>query len=107
MPQLTPNWYVCRGGKLLISTTKERVKYRNLVRDNRMTICIYAEPGAQDYATVWGRVTIRDDESIWPDTRAIVERYVPSEGVDARLAELRTQNRVILEFDPERVIFRT
>jgi hypothetical protein len=92
MPQLTPNWYVCRGGKLLISTTKERVKYRNLVRDNRMTICIYAEPEAQDYATVWGRVTIRDDESIWPDTRAIVERYVPSEGVDTHMAQLRTQN---------------
>jgi hypothetical protein len=52
-------------------------------------------------------VTIRDDESIWPDTRAIVERYVPSEGVDARLAELRTQNRVILGFEPDRVIFRT
>jgi PPOX class probable F420-dependent enzyme len=107
MPQLTPNWYGCRDSKLMISTTKERVKYRNLVRDNRMTICIYAEPNARDYATVWGRVTIRDDESIWPDTRAIVERYVPSEGVDARMAELRTQNRVILEFDPDRVIFRT
>ena len=56
-PQLTPNWYCCTDGKLMISTTKERVKYRNLVRDNRMTVCIYAEPDAQDYATVWGRVT--------------------------------------------------
>jgi hypothetical protein len=33
------------------------VKYRNLVRDNRMTVCIYAEPDAHDYATVWGRET--------------------------------------------------
>lgn len=59
-----------------------------------MTVCIYPEPEAEDYATVWGRVAIRDDESIWPDTRAIVERYVPSEGVEARMQQLRSQNRV-------------
>jgi PPOX class probable F420-dependent enzyme len=106
MPHLTPNWYAYANEMLMISTTKERVKYRNLTRDNRMTVCIYSDPRAQDYATLWGRVTIRDDESIWPDTRAIVERYVPAQGVEARLQQLRTQNRVILDFKPERVLFR-
>jgi hypothetical protein len=51
-------------------------------------------------------VNIRDDESIWPDTRAIVERYVPAQGVEERLQQLRAQNRVILDFKPERVLFR-
>ena len=31
-PHLTPNWYVFENGRLSISTTKERVKYRNLSR---------------------------------------------------------------------------
>ena len=106
MPHLTPNWYAYANGTLMISTTKERVKYRNLRRDNRMTVCIYSEPRAQDYVTLWGRVSIRDDESIWPDTRAIVERYVPTPDVEARLQQLRAQNRVILDFKPERVLFR-
>jgi PPOX class probable F420-dependent enzyme len=106
MPHLTPNWYYYANGTLMISTTKERVKYRNLTRDNRMTVCIYSEPQAQDYVTLWGRVTIRDDASIWPDTRAIVERYVPAQEVAARLQQLRTQNRVILDFKPDRVLFR-
>jgi len=105
-PHLTPNWYVYANETLMISTTKERVKYRNLRRDDRMTVCIYSEPQAQDYVTLWGRVTIRDDASIWPDTRAIVERYVPAQGVEARLQQLRTQNRVILDFKPERMLFR-
>jgi Pyridoxamine 5'-phosphate oxidase len=91
---------------LMISTTKERVKYRNLSRDNRMTVCIYTEPLAQDYVTLWGHVSIRDDDSIWPDTRAIVERYVPPAGVEARMQQLRAQNRVIIDFTPERVLFR-
>ena len=105
-PHLTPNWYAYANETLMISTTKERVKYRNLRRDNRMTVCIYSEPQAQDYVTLWGRVTIRDDASIWPDTCAVVERYVPAQGVEARLQQLRTQNRVILDFKPERVLFR-
>jgi PPOX class probable F420-dependent enzyme len=106
MPHLTPNWYYYAHGTLMISTTKERVKYRNLTRDNRMTVCIYSEPVAQDYVTLWGHVNIRDDNSIWPDTRAIVERYVPAPGVEARMQQLRLQNRVIIDFTPERVLFR-
>jgi PPOX class probable F420-dependent enzyme len=106
MPHLTPNWYAYANGRLMISTTKERVKYRNLSRDNRMTVCIYSEPRAQDYVTLWGHVTIRDDASIWPDTRAIVERYAPPQEVEARLQQLRIQNRVILDLTPERMLFR-
>ena len=106
MPHLTPNWYVYTNGTLMISTTKERIKYRNLRRDNRMAVCIYSEPQAQDYVTLWGRVTIRDDASIWPDTQAIVQRYVPAAGVEARMQQLRTQNRAILDLQPERMLFR-
>jgi PPOX class probable F420-dependent enzyme len=106
MPHLTPNWYVYTNGTLMISTTKERIKYRNLSRDNRMAVCIYSEPQAQDYVTLWGRVTIRDDASIWPDTQAIVKRYVPAAGVEARMQQLRTQNRVILDLQPKRMLFR-
>ncbi len=107
VPHVTPNWYLYTGGKIAISITKERVKYRNLSRDNRLTLCIYSEPAAQDYAIVSGQADISDDESIWPVTQAIVERYVPPEGVNARMRELRTQNRVIIYLAPRRVLFRT
>ena len=63
MPQLTPNWYRFANGKLTISTTKERFKYRNLARDARIAVCIYSEPLASDYATLWGQTEISDDES--------------------------------------------
>ncbi len=106
MPQLTPNWYVYQDGTMAISTTKERVKYRNLSRDDRMAVCVYTEPGAADYVAITGRVTIADDESIWPVTRAIVERYVARDQVAARMTELRAQNRVIISLTPERVVFR-
>ena len=106
MPHLTPNWFVYEGGRIAISTTKQRVKFRNLSHDPRMSVCIFSELTAADYVTVSGPVSISDDESIWPVTTRIVERYVPSAHVEERLAQLRTQDRVILSLTPESVVFR-
>ena len=38
MPQLTPNWYEYRDGRMTVSTTKDRIKYLNLVRDDRLAV---------------------------------------------------------------------
>ncbi len=104
-PQLTPNWYSFSGGRLHVSTTKQRVKHRNLVRDGRLAVCV-SEPRGQDYATISGRAEVRDDESIWVETRDIVERYVEPGQVEARMADLRKQDRVIISLKPERVVLR-
>ena len=106
MPQLTPNWYVYSDGRLLVSTTKQRVKYPNLVRDGRIAVCVCSEPLAEEYATVRGRAEIRDDDSIWEDTRAIVERYVEPDRVEARMDVLRGEDRVIVSVEPDGVVFR-
>ena len=106
MPQLTPNWYRYSDGKLTVSTTKERYKYVNLARDNRMAVCIYSDTAAHEYVTLRGAVEIRDGDDIWPDTRAIVERYVRPEGVEKRMESLRRENRVILSLTPDRVHHR-
>lgn len=105
VPHLTPNWYVYMDGKVAISTTKQRVKYPNLVRDPRLSVCIMTEPLAEEYVTVRGAAEIIDDESIWPITEAIVRRYVPPEGVQPRMEQLHRQDRVIISMTPERVHF--
>ena len=106
MPQLTPNWYVYWDGRIAISTTKQRVKYRNLVRDPRLAVCVMTEPLAQEYVTVRGTAEIIDDDSIWPITEAIVRRYVSEERVQARIKQLRAEDRIIISLKPERVHFR-
>ena len=106
MPQLTPNWYVYQDGRIAISTTKQRLKYRNLIRDSRLAVCVLTEPLAQEYVSVRGTAEIIDDESIWPVTEAIVRRYVRPERVQARMDQLRTEDRIIISLKPERVHFR-
>ena len=105
-PQLTPNWYKFADGRLTISTTKDRIKYKNLSRDPRMTVCIYSEPRAADYVVLSGRATIMDGEEIWPYTAAVIERYVPEGTVPERIERMRSEGRVIISLEPERVRFR-
>ena len=106
VPQATPNWYRFTNGVLQISTRKETAKYRNLSRNPGVAVCVYSEPLAKEYATIRGRVKIRDDESIWPDTQAIVGRYVAPERVEQLMSVLQSQNRVIISLSPDRVVFR-
>ncbi len=105
-PQLTPNWYKFADGRLTISTTKDRLKYKNLSRDPRITVCIYSEPRAADYVVLSGKATIMDGEEIWPYTAAVIERFVPEGTVPERIERMRTEGRVIISLEPERVRFR-
>lgn len=105
MPQLTPNWYVYTAGLFIISTTKQRVKYLNLVRDPRMSVCVMTEPLAVEYATFRGSVNIIDGDTIWPIVEGIVRRYVPEDKVNDRMAALMKEDRVIISMTPERAHF--
>ena len=106
MPQMTPNWFYYDGDRLAMSTTRDRVKYRNLSRDPRMSVCIAVEPMASDYVSISGPVSISEDDSIWPVTRSIIGRYMPSDNVDGMIERMKTEGRVILWLTPENVVFR-
>jgi hypothetical protein len=59
-PQLTPNWYRYDGQVLTLITRNDRLKYRNLQRDNRISVCIYDPPVASDYVVISGTATWND-----------------------------------------------
>lgn len=45
-PHLTPNWYRYDGQVLTFLTRKDRLKYRHLQRDQRLSVCMYDPPAA-------------------------------------------------------------
>lgn len=103
-PQLTPNWFNWDGERLSISTTKDRIKYKNYTRDPRATILIYEEPMAADYVQIRGNVEIQDDADIWEPTRAILSRHIPAGDIDARIQHMKdAEKRVILWLKPDRI----
>lgn len=103
MPQLTPIWYEFRDGAMLMSVTKDRIKYRNLARDSRMSVCVFDPPMAKIYATITGRVELSDDDSIWGPTRSICERYMAPDEVEPWMQGIYGQERVLITLRPDRI----
>ena len=100
-PQLTPVWFVWDGEQFIVSITTERAKYKNLVRDTRMSLCIDDVTGF-GYVTAEGKVEIREQD-IWEDTRKILVKYQGEEGGAKYLERMKTEPRVLVVMKPTRM----
>ena len=87
-PQISPIWHRYSEGRGTMSTVFERVKSRNIVRDGKASVCVYSEPEAFEYASLSGTVTVIDYDSLWTETRAIVDRHELPEDADNRMRRL-------------------
>ena len=108
-PHLSPNWYYYDGAQLFFVTTKERKKFFNLKRDQRMAVCVYEPPLASDYVVVQGAATIDDlvpTSELWGTARLVVERYVNADEVDKYIERWKTQPRILVTITPEKIYTR-
>ena len=102
-PHLSPNWYYY--DKLSFVTTKERLIFFYLRRDERMSVCIYEPPLASDYMVIAGRATV-DDGDIWHDERKVIRRYVEAGQVDGYVERWKPQPRILVKVTPDKVYTR-
>ena len=104
-PHLSPNWYYYDGERLHFVTTKERLKFFNLKRDDRMSVCVYEPPLASDYVVVQGRAAV-DDQEIWETVRMVVQRYVAASEVDDYIGRWKQQPRILVSITPDKIYTR-
>lgn len=104
-PHLTPNWYRYDGRVLTLITRTDRLKYHNLQRDHRISVCIYDPPAASNYVVISGTATCRDQD-IWDEARRIIERYRAPGEVDEYVARWKTEPRVLITVTPKRISTR-
>ena len=108
-PHLSPNWYYYDGAQLFFVTTKERKKFFNLKRDQRMAVCVYEPPLASDYVVVQGAATIDDlvpTSELWGTARLVIERYVDAAEVDAYVERWKAEPRILVTITPENIYTR-
>jgi PPOX class probable F420-dependent enzyme len=113
----TPMAVMFDGADLLLSTTKDRKKYRNLLADDRVTVCVPHRNNPNRYVEVRGRAVLVDDtDRSFIDSIAKaymgVDRYPfdPSEAerVTIRvIAEQVSAPRIPLADDPPQAPDRT
>jgi len=104
-PHLTPNRYRYNGKVLTLITRTDRLKFSNLQRDHRISVCIYDPPIASNDVVISGTANC-NDQGIWDEARRIIERYRAPNEVDDYLARWNTEPRVLVTVTPERISTR-
>lgn len=98
-PQVSPIWYDWDGTHVLISHTKERQKFKNLQRDERVAISITDPDNPYRYIEVRGLVEIEDD----PEKTLIHKLAKKYMDKDRYPYDTEKDNRVIFKITPTRV----
>lgn len=105
-PTVVPVWFICEGGKVLITPRKHSAFYANLQRDSRVAITIDEEAGRYRKVLVEGTAQIlftpgQDDQ--WRDIyHRIACRYVDEQSADYYLSETIDQPRALIGVDLEK-----
>lgn len=101
-PHVVPIWYLYEDGRFYFTTQTERQKFKNIERDNRVTVCI-AKPEEYRILMIKGRIQpLREEIETW--VRRLAERYHPPERVEAVVQRLMTPTRINLVLQPEKII---
>lgn len=103
-PQLSVVWVKHDGDDVLFSTTTNRRKYRNLVRDPRVTVLVSPPEAPYKYAEVQGTVTLEDEGSM-----ALIDEFAAKyRGWDRYPADDGTDNvRITVRVTPTKVVHRS
>ena len=102
-PHMTPIWYDFDGEYFYHTTRRGRVKVKNILRDNRVTLLVF-DATTERMVMAGGRAELTDlDPSEWSKRLAI--RYLgKKEGLKYFKQYLTQPDRVILRLKPTRMI---
>lgn len=101
-PQLSVVWVGRDGDDVIVSTTTNRKKYRNLVRDPRATILVSPPDQPYSYVEIQGTVTLENEGSMktidaFAKHYRDWDRYPADDGTDNVRIDVRiTPTKVVL-----------
>ena len=99
-PHASPVWFLYDDGRIVVSTTADRQKHRNLVRDPRVAFTVVDPAKPLRYLEVRGTVELAEDEgNVVRDRIAVKHGFADGEAFDAPGAR-----RVNVTIVPTRVI---
>jgi len=101
-PQITFMWHELRDGCFLFSTTKERLKFKNLSRDPRIAVAIDDPQNLQRGVIARGTATITEEGAVDLVVR-LAERYSGPEAAKRTRERALKENRIVIRMDPKRV----
>jgi len=102
-PYTVPIWFLHDDDAFWITGTYDRVWCKQLFADPRASLCVEATAPVAGHVGVDGTVAVHElpDVDIWPMSRRLVDKYIAAEHRDAFFANMRSENRLLFELQPE------
>ena len=105
--QLSPVWYIYENGHFYIGITKDSAKYRNLLRDSRISLCV--DGGREDLRTVMVCGAVEIIEKADPRQQSmrwrLIQHYIADPTVAKHYAEESADwESILLIVTPHKVI---
>jgi PPOX class probable F420-dependent enzyme len=104
-PQVSPVWVKRDGDELLISTTVDRRKARNLERDPRVTVVVQPAEAPYLYAEIRGAVTMTT-EGGQELIDELAQKYVGKSYAEFNPNSHKDGERVVVRVTPRKVVGR-
>ncbi|MCX4970259.1 PPOX class F420-dependent oxidoreductase [Streptomyces sp. NBC_00654] len=104
-PQLSPVWVKRDGDDVLISTTLDRRKEKNLRRDPRVTVVVQPADNPYAYAEIRGTATVTTDggqELI----NELAQKYTGKKYAEFNPSSVDDAPRVVVRITPRKVVGR-
>ena len=109
MPYTVPVWWLWKDGYFWLTGTYSRVWCKQLMHDNRASLCIESGPPDTGHVGVDGTVEPFElpDFDIWPISRELAEKYVgrgdPAnvEAVEKFFENMKTEPRLLFRLTPD------
>ncbi|MBF8268274.1 MAG: pyridoxamine 5'-phosphate oxidase [Dehalococcoidia bacterium] len=102
-PQAVPVWYEFDGESFIVTSSKERVKVKNVLRDNRVSLCIIDTSHQGRGFNIRGTAQVVE-EGAQEATRRLAIRYLGEERGRESSAGMAAQERVIIRITPEELV---
>ena len=99
--QLSPIWFVWEDGVVYFSTTKHRLKVKNLRRDPRISFVV-DDPGPPQRTVTFRGEVHSIEEGLGTVTERIARKYSPDGSAYESIAN--TPGRVVVAFRPSRTL---
>lgn len=104
-PQMSPVWVKRDGDDLLVSTTVDRRKYRNLERESRVTVVVVNPDEPYEYAEIRGtaETTTEGGQELIDE---LSRKYTGKDYADFNPASGQDAERVVVRIRPRKVVGR-
>jgi PPOX class probable F420-dependent enzyme len=101
-PQQTVMWYELIDDYILMNTEVGRTKVSNIMRDNRVSLCI---EDSYNYVTLRGRAELNfDPEQAQTDIARLAHRYREPEAAHRLIANFQAEERITIWMSIDQVI---